>query len=50
MKSNVHFSFRVMIYSGQMDVIIAWPLTESFITSVKWSGAKKYMEAKRSIW
>ena len=39
-----------MIYNGQMDVIIAWPLTESFITSMKWSGAKKYLQAKRNIW
>jgi len=39
-----------MIYNGQMDVIIAWPLTESFITSMKWSGAKAYLNAKRKNW
>ena len=42
--------YEVMIYSGQLDVIIAWPLTESFITSMKWSGAKKYLEADRKLW
>ena len=34
---------RVMIYNGQMDIIIGWPLTESFVTSMKWKGAKKYL-------
>ena len=41
---------RVMIYNGQMDVIIAWPLTESFITSMKWSGAEVYKKQPRKIW
>ena len=39
-----------MIYNGQLDVIIAWPLTESFITSMKWSGAKNYTEIARTKW
>ena len=42
--------YKVMIYNGQLDVIIAWPLTESFLTSMKWSGAKSYLAAKRSQW
>ena len=32
-----------MIYNGQMDIIIGWPLTESFVTSLKWKGAKEYL-------
>lgn len=42
--------YKVLIYNGQMDVIIAWPLTESFLTSLKWSGAEKYIAAKRTQW
>ena len=34
---------RIMIYNGQMDIIIGWPLTESFVTSMKWKGAKEYL-------
>ena len=41
---------RVLIYNGQLDVIIAWPLTESFITSMKWSGAEDYLKARRTKW
>ncbi len=40
----------MLIYNGQLDVIIAWPLTENFITSMKWSGAKKYLKAERTKW
>ena len=32
-----------MIYNGQLDIIIGWPLTESFLTSMKWKGAKDYL-------
>lgn len=39
-----------MIYNGQLDVIIGWPLTESFITSMKWSGAKNYTLTPRTFW
>jgi vitellogenic carboxypeptidase-like protein len=39
-----------LIYNGQLDVIIAWPLTENFITSMKWSGAKNYTKTDRQQW
>ena len=42
--------YKVMIYNGLMDVIIAWPLTENFISSMKWSGAHKYLTAERTEW
>eukprot|EP00095_Tigriopus_kingsejongensis_P005515 maker-scaffold282_size228295-snap-gene-0.10 protein:Tk05515 transcript:maker-scaffold282_size228295-snap-gene-0.10-mRNA-1 annotation:"probable serine carboxypeptidase cpvl precursor" len=42
--------YDVLIYNGQLDIIIAWPLTESFLTSLKWSGAQKYLEAPRAKW
>ena len=35
--------YRVMIYNGQLDIIIGWPLTESFVSSMKWKGAKDYL-------
>ncbi len=42
--------YKVMVYSGQLDIIIAWPLTESFLTSLKWSGAGKYLVKDRKKW
>jgi len=42
--------YRVMIYNGQMDIIIAWPLTENFITSMKWSKGSNYTGTPRTLW
>jgi len=42
--------YKVMIYNGLMDVIVAWPLTESFIASMKWNGAEDYLKAQRVQW
>lgn len=42
--------YKVMIYNGQTDIIIGWPLTENFIASMKWSGSKKYLTTKRKFW
>jgi vitellogenic carboxypeptidase-like protein len=39
-----------MIYNGQLDVIIAWPLTENFIRSMKWKGSEEYIKAQRQLW
>ena len=44
------YNFRVMIYNGQMDIIIAWPLTENFITSMKWSKGSNYTGTPRTLW
>ena len=43
-------TYKIMIYNGQMDVIIAWPLTESFITSMNWKGKKDYINTSRAQW
>ena len=51
MKCCTYFlDFRVMIYNGQLDVIIAWPLTESFITTLNWSANHNYTGTIRSQW
>lgn len=42
--------YRIMFFNGQWDIIIGWPLTENFLTSIKWKGAKKYLEASRQKW
>jgi hypothetical protein len=39
-----------MIYNGQLDIIIAVPLTEAWILTVPWSGQDDYMKAKRFVW
>jgi len=42
--------YRVMIYNGQLDVIIAYTLTEAWLATVDWHGAEAYGSAERYIW
>lgn len=42
--------YRVLIYNGQLDIIVAYPLTENFLKNLQWSGAKKYAKAPRKLW
>lgn len=41
---------QVLIYSGQLDVIVATPLTERFLPTVAWKGAEEYSKAERLSW
>uniref|UniRef100_G3NZR7 Probable serine carboxypeptidase CPVL n=1 Tax=Gasterosteus aculeatus aculeatus TaxID=481459 RepID=G3NZR7_GASAC len=43
-------NYRVLIYSGQLDVIVAAPLTERFLPTVNWSGAAEYKTTPRYHW
>jgi len=43
-------NYKVMFYSGQVDIILGAPGTERFLKSVEWKGAKEYHDAPRSIW
>uniref|UniRef100_H3B7I3 Carboxypeptidase vitellogenic like n=1 Tax=Latimeria chalumnae TaxID=7897 RepID=H3B7I3_LATCH len=40
----------VMLYSGQLDVIVAAPLTERFLPTVPWSKVEEYKQADRTYW
>ncbi|XP_064814273.1 probable serine carboxypeptidase CPVL isoform X1 [Oncorhynchus masou masou] len=43
-------NYRVLIYSGQLDVIVAAPLTERFLPTVNWTGADEFNKASRLHW
>ncbi|GAA6086288.1 probable serine carboxypeptidase CPVL [Tachysurus ichikawai] len=43
-------NYRVLMYSGQLDVIVAAPLTERFLPTVNWTGADEYKQAERYYW
>uniref|UniRef100_A0A8D2ZCQ9 Probable serine carboxypeptidase CPVL n=1 Tax=Scophthalmus maximus TaxID=52904 RepID=A0A8D2ZCQ9_SCOMX len=43
-------NYRVLIYSGQLDVIVAAPITERFLPTVNWTGAAEYKTAPRYHW
>lgn len=42
--------YRVLIYNGQLDIIVAYPLTENYLQKLKWPGAEKYKTAQRKVW
>ncbi|KAL0119122.1 hypothetical protein PUN28_009606 [Cardiocondyla obscurior] len=42
--------YRVLIYNGQLDIIVAYPLTENYLKQLKWPGASNYAKASRKIW
>ncbi|XP_003748417.1 probable serine carboxypeptidase CPVL [Galendromus occidentalis] len=41
---------KVLIYSGQFDIIVPYPLSRSFVNSIGWGGAQAFSEARRLIW
>lgn len=43
-------NYKVLIYNGQLDIIVAYPLTENYLQQLKWPGADKYKQAKRKTW
>ncbi|KAF7669426.1 hypothetical protein LDENG_00186620 [Lucifuga dentata] len=43
-------NYRVLMYSGQLDVIVAAPLTERFLPTVNWTRAADYQKAPRFHW
>ena len=40
----------MLIYSGNLDVIVALPLTEAMLQNMDWNGAAEYKKAKRDVW
>lgn len=43
-------NYRVLIYNGQLDIIVPYPLTVNFLQSMQWSGAIQYKTAPRKQW
>lgn len=43
-------AYRVLIYNGQLDVIVAYPLTENYLRHLKFDGDAQYRTAERIVW
>ncbi|KAE8573190.1 venom serine carboxypeptidase-like [Halyomorpha halys] len=43
-------NYRVMFYNGQLDIIVAYPLTINFLSKLNWSGSNYYKTAPRKEW
>lgn len=42
--------YRMLFYNGQLDIVVAYPLTENFLQNLKFSSAEQYKTAPRYIW
>ncbi|XP_051856184.1 probable serine carboxypeptidase CPVL [Antechinus flavipes] len=43
-------NYRVLIYSGQLDIIVAAPLTERSLMATNWKGLSDYKKVDRKVW
>lgn len=42
--------YRVLVYNGQLDIIVAYPLTINYLNHLNFSAANEYKIAKRYQW
>lgn len=42
--------YRFLVYSGQTDIIVAYPLTANYLQNLNFSAAAEYSAAGRQIW
>lgn len=42
--------YKGLIYNGQLDIIVAYPLTINYLQNLDFSAADEYKTAKRHIW
>lgn len=42
--------YRVMVYNGQLDIIVAYALTDNYLSKLQWSGAEEFRSAPRKKW
>ncbi|CAF0777535.1 unnamed protein product [Adineta steineri] len=43
-------NYSVLIYNGQLDIIIAVPLTMEWVGQLSWTGTDELREAERKVW
>ncbi len=41
---------QVLLYNGQLDLIVGAPLTERFLQVLQWSGQSDFLKAERKLW
>lgn len=42
--------YRVLLYSGQFDLVVPYSGTVKMARSLRWSGARRFKNATRTIW
>lgn len=42
--------YKILMFNGQLDIVIAYPLTVNFLDSLQWSSKEEHLKAKRVQW
>ncbi|XP_042637537.1 probable serine carboxypeptidase CPVL [Orycteropus afer afer] len=48
--TEVMNNYKVLIYNGQLDIIVAASLTECSLMAMDWKGSQEYKMAERKVW
>ncbi|XP_054157696.1 venom serine carboxypeptidase-like [Oppia nitens] len=43
-------NYKVLLYTGNLDIIVSAPATENYIQTIQWSKTQQYSRAQRVIW
>ena len=43
-------NYSVMIYNGQLDIIVAVPLTMEWVGQLNWKGSDELRQTNRKVW
>ncbi|XP_075413682.1 putative serine carboxypeptidase CPVL isoform X2 [Tenrec ecaudatus] len=43
-------NYKVLIYNGQLDIIVAAPLVERSLLTMNWKGFERYRTVQRKVW
>ncbi|XP_027626733.1 probable serine carboxypeptidase CPVL [Tupaia chinensis] len=43
-------NYKVLIYNGQLDIIVAGPPPERSLMAMDWKGSQKYRKVERKVW
>ncbi|XP_069853330.1 probable serine carboxypeptidase CPVL [Dipodomys merriami] len=43
-------NYKVLIYNGQLDIIVGASLTERSLMAMNWKGSKKYNNVQKKVW
>ena len=40
----------MLLYNGQLDIIVGVPLTEAYLQKLAWSGHDQYLNVTKTVW
>lgn len=43
-------NYKVLLYNGQLDIIVGAPLTERYLQVLEWSHKSDYLKAEKQVW